>query len=116
MQEFIIPDDGFVVKTVDGRPVLELSVNNEGNVVRLFSAEGEPQLAVGTHLDTGLVIVGDPQTSGIAISVSRDASEISIINSGKSITLALDASHSEMRFLNADGAVTNKIYVDEDGG
>ena len=116
MDEFIIPDDGLMVRTADGRPIVELAVHEEGSVVRLFSVEGEPKLAFATHEDTGLIVVGNPETSGIAISVNPATSEIALMNSGKNVTLAINATHSEMRFVNSDGVVTNKIYIDDDGG
>jgi hypothetical protein len=116
MREFIIPEDGLVVKTDQGRPILELSIQDEGNIVRMFGAEGEPKIALAAYGDTGTLIIGDPNKTGIVISCSEDMSEIGIISSGKSINLAINQTSSELTFLNANGAPTNKLYVDEDGG
>jgi len=116
MREFIIPDDGLVVRTEQGQPILELSIQAEGNIVRMFGADGEPKIALATHGDNGVLIIGDPNSDGVGISVSEDASQIGIMNSGKSITLAVGEASSELTFTNANGAITNKIYVDEGGG
>ncbi|MDX6404487.1 MAG: hypothetical protein QOH70_1942 [Blastocatellia bacterium] len=116
MREFIIPEDGVVVRTEQGRAILELSIQAEGNVVRMFGADGEPKIALAAYGDTGTLIIGDPNENGIVISCSEDVSEIGIISSGKSINLAINQTSSELTFLNANGATTNKLYVDEDGG
>ena len=116
MREFIIPEDGLVVKTYQGRPILELSIQAEGNIVRMFGADGTPKIALATYGDSGMLIIGDPNSDGAVISVSEDVSEISIMNSDKNITLAIGKTGSELRFMNANNAVTAKIYVDEVGG
>jgi hypothetical protein len=116
MREFIVPEDGLVVRTDQGRPILELSIQAEGNIVRLFGADAEPKIALAAYGDTGTLIIGDPDKNGIVIGVSEDMSEISIINSGKSINFAINQTSSELTFLNANGATTNKLYVDENGG
>jgi len=116
MREFIIPEDGLVVRTDQGRPILELSIQAEGNIVRMFSADAEPKIALAAYGDTGTLIIGDPNKNGIVIAVSEDMSEISIINSDKSINLAINQTSSELIFLNANGATTNKLYLDENGG
>lgn len=116
MKEFTVPDDGFVLKTNDGRPILELSIQDEGNIIRLFGADGEPRIVFGTNGDTGVFVVGNPETEGVMISVSPDASEIVTTNSRKTIATGIDATHTEIRFVNADNALTNKMYVDDNGG
>jgi hypothetical protein len=116
MREFIIPEDGLVVRTDQGRPILELSILAEGNIVRMFGADGEPKIALATHGDSGALIIGDPETDGVVISAGEDVSEIGIMNSDKNITLAIDKTGSELRFVNANNANTSKIYVDEYGG
>jgi hypothetical protein len=45
MQEFIIPDDGLVVKTAAGRPIFEVSIHDEGNVLRMYGADYEQKIA-----------------------------------------------------------------------
>lgn len=116
MREFIIPEDGLVIKTDQGRPILELSIQAGGNIVRMFGADGVPKIALAAYGDTGTLIIGDPLKSGLVISVSEDVGEISITNSGKHVVLAIDKAHSELSFVNADKVITNKIYVDEKGG
>jgi hypothetical protein len=116
MKEFIIPEDGRVVRTAEGRPILELSIQAEGNIVRMFGADGEQRIALAAYGDIGTLIIGDPNKDGIAISVSEGTSEIGITSSGKSINLAINETSSELRFGNANGAITNKLYVDEHGG
>lgn len=116
MEEFIIPEDGLIVRTDRGKPILELSIQAEGNIVRMFGADAEPKIALAAYGDTGTLIIGDPDKNGIVIGVNEDMSEISIINSGKSISLAINQTSSELTFLNAKGAITNKLYVDENGG
>lgn len=116
MSEFIIPGDGLVVKTEQGLPVLELSTHSEGNVLRMFGSDGQPKIAFGIHEDSGVIIVGNPEANGIVITVDEDISEIGIANSGTSISMAIDQTGSEFRFVNVDGANTAKIYVDENGG
>ena len=116
MREFVIPDDGLFVRTDQGRPVLELSIHAEGTVVRMFGADGEPKLALATQGDGGALLIGDPERNSVVISVTEDVSEIRIMNSGKTVALAIDDTHSELRFVNANNAITNKIYVDDDGG
>jgi hypothetical protein len=116
MREFLIPEDGIVVKTAEGRPILELSIQAEGNIVRMFGADGDPKIALAAYGDTGTLIIGDPEKNGIVISCSEDLSEIGITSSGKNINLAINQTSSEITFLNANGATTNKLYVDEHGG
>jgi len=116
MREFIIPEDGAVVRTDQGRPILELSIQPEGNIVRMFGADGEPKIAMAAYGDSGTLIIGDPNNNGIVLSCSEDMSEIGIISSGKSINLAINETSSELTFLNTNGATTNKLYVDEHGG
>jgi hypothetical protein len=116
MREFIIPEDGLVVKTDQGRPILELSIQAGGNIVRMFGPGGEPKIALATYGDTGTLIIGDPLKSGLVITVSEDLSEIAIMNSGKNIRLAVAEMGSEVSFVNANNAITAKIYVDENGG
>ena len=116
MQEFIIPDDGLVVKTAEGRPIFEVSIRDEGNVLRMFGADYEQKIALATFGESGLLIVGNPEGAGVAISVNEDVSEIGIMNKGKNITLAISSEHTELRFMNADKVITNKLYVDENGG
>lgn len=116
MKEFIIPENGLVVKTDQGSPILELSIQAEGNIVRMFGADGKPKIALAAYGDTGTLIIGDPLRSGVTITVSEDLSEIGIMNSDNRISLGIDETHSELGFVNANNAITAKIYVDENGG
>lgn len=56
MKELIVPEDGFVVKTEQGRPILEIIIQDEGNFVSLFGADGEPKIQLATHRDGGALI------------------------------------------------------------
>lgn len=56
MREFVIPEDGLVVKTDQGRPILDLSIQAEGNIDRMFGADGEPKIALRTYGDSGALI------------------------------------------------------------
>lgn len=116
MREFIIPEDGLAVRTDQGRPILELSIQAEGNIIRMFGADGEPKIALATQGDSGALIIGDPERDGVVIAVSEEVTEIGIMNSAKSITLAIGKTGSELRFVNSNNANTAKIYVDEYGG
>lgn len=116
MRELIIPEDGLVVRTEQGRPILELSIQAEGNIIRMFGADGEPKIALATQHDSGALIIGDPERDGVVIAASEEVTEIGIMNSDKNITLAIGKTGSELRFVNAHDANTAKIYVDEYGG
>ena len=116
MQEFIIPGDGLVVKTDQGQPIMELVVRSEGNLLRMFGADGEAKIALAAQGNSGALMIGDPDTAAVMISVTEDVSEIQVMKSGKSIALAIDSELSELKFVNANNAITNKLYVDDNGG
>ena len=116
MKEFTIPEDGFVLKTELGRPVLELLVHAEGSTLSLFDIDGEPRVALATRGNSGAVLVGDPGTNGVVVSAGEDISQVAILHSGKHIALALDPKKGEIRLVNAAKATVAKIYEDDNGG
>jgi hypothetical protein len=119
MKEFTIPEDGFVVKTTSGRPILSLSVHPVGNVLTMFGADGEPKLVLGTEGDGGSLIIGDvgnPDVSGAFISARADACELGVLNSAKRFIVHIDPRRSELGFVNANNVITSKLYVDAAGG
>lgn len=96
---------------------MEVSIHAEGSLVRLFGSDGEPKIQLATQGDSGALIVGDPERDGVAISVNQGVlSELRIMKSGKHVALAIDDSSRELRFVNAQDALTNKIYVTDEGG
>lgn len=116
MREFIVPEDGFIVKTQSGRPLFELVIHDQGNVLKIFGADGEPKLALATEGDGGALIMGDPPNNGIVLSARDDASELGVMYAAKKIIVAIDGGHSELRFMNSADLITTKLYADDNGG
>jgi hypothetical protein len=118
VKEFIVPEDGFVVKTTSGRPLLSLSVHAAGNVLTMFGADGEPKLVLGTEGDGGSLIIGDPanpEISSAFISAREDACELGVLNSAKRFMVRIDRARSELGFVSAENVITSKLYVDQIG-
>lgn len=114
--EFILPDDGFVIKRPTGQLVVTLEALAEGNILRFFDVNGEPRIALATQGDNAMVMIGASQTENVSLSASANSTELVVANSGKTIAVGIDEERSEIRFVNADDAITNKLYVDERGG
>lgn len=116
MKEFVVPDDGFVVRTESGRLLVAVEPLAEGNIYRLFDIDGVPRITLATHEDSGLLFLGDPSANGVSVSASDAVSELRLINAGNTIAAAVSDTNSELRFVNAQNAITNKLFVDEHGG
>src|SRR5437660_4142062 len=116
MKEFILPEDGLVVKSATGQPVVTLESLAEGNVLKFFDSDGEPRITLVTQGHDAALFVGGSETESVAVAAGDAMSEVAVAHSGKNIALGIDSTHSEIRFVNAVNAVTNKLYVDEHGG
>lgn len=95
MQEIIIPDDGLIYKTSDGKPVLQISFVNDATLFSLFSKNENSRVLLLCHDDESGMFIGNGQKS-IALSVSEDKNEI--------------------RVTNEKGKVTHFFYTTKDGG
>ena len=115
MEEFIIPDEGVIVKTRQGRVILDLVLQDETSLLRMIDINGKPKIGLGYSEDGPMIFLGDQNTS-VFLQSRNDVSEINITNSGKNIALAVAEGASEIRFQNENGEMTNKIFINEFGG
>ncbi|MGB8194507.1 MAG: hypothetical protein WCF67_21425, partial [Chitinophagaceae bacterium] len=92
MQEIIIPSDGILYKTEDGKAVLEISCVNDTTSFSLFSKTGKSKI---------LLVCNDTE-SGLLIG-----------NGNQNITLSVNMETNELRFTNENGKVTHLIHTTE---
>ena len=95
MQEIIIPDDGLIYKTSDGKPVLQISFVNDAALFTLFSKNENSKILLLCHDSESGIFIGNGQ---------------------KSIAVTVNLAQNEIRFTNENGKVTHLIYTTEDGG
>jgi len=95
MQEIIIPNDGLIYKTIDNRPVMQISLVNEATLFKLFSKNEYSSLLLLCHDTESGIFIGNGQ---------------------KSIKLVVNEEKTEIRFTNENGKVTHFFHTTEDGG
>lgn len=59
MEKIIIPDDGIIYKTKNGKPVLELLVDESGNMFKLYDYNSNVKIALATQENSQAVFIGD---------------------------------------------------------
>lgn len=89
MQEIIIPDDGLLYRTSDGRPVMQMSLLDDATVLTLFSKYENSRLILFCHDSESGIHIGNGQKN-ISLVVNEEKNEIRIVNENSKITHLFD--------------------------
>ena len=91
MEEIIIPDDGIIYKTKNGKPAFELLADDLGNVFRIYDVNANVRIGLSTQEKESSIIIGDLNSgNALTISVDEELTEIEIENSKKRIVLGIN--------------------------
>jgi hypothetical protein len=135
MQEIIVPEDGLIYKTINGRPIMQIHYNDNSSTFSIFSKDenskilltsgdkgngififnGEKEIRLIVNPDFNEIKISN-ENSDIALICNKDASGVIIGNGQKDIELTVNPDQNEIRFTNENGKITHWIHSDEEGG
>lgn len=110
--EIVVPPEGIVFRTIGGKPAAKLSVENDGGVLVIYSANGRPAATLGSVGNEGLISVGNSQGPAVKIFSYENGGAVSLISSkyGKKVVeLAADIEGGSLSINGPNGEPTVAI-------